>query len=61
MMFRRGFLAAAALLVVPFIYEADTAAIAYTIAAGIAIMALSVRRGPIRETYQPRLDALYKG
>jgi nucleoside-diphosphate-sugar epimerase len=41
----------AALLVVPFIYEADTAAIAYTIAAGIAIMALSVRRGPIRERY----------
>jgi uncharacterized membrane protein len=43
----------AALLAVPFIYDGDTAAIAYTVAAGIAIMALSVRRGPIRERYGP--------
>jgi len=43
----------AALLVVPFAYEMDTATAAYTAAAGIAIVALSLRRGAIRERYGP--------
>ena len=39
------------LLALPFVYETDAAATAYTVAAGIAIAALSLRRGAIRERY----------
>jgi hypothetical protein len=42
-----------ALLAAPFVYDADTAQTAFTIAAGIAIAALSVRRGAIRHRYGP--------
>jgi hypothetical protein len=41
----------AALVVAPFIYQADAATTAFTVAAGGAIAALSVRRGPIRCRY----------
>jgi hypothetical protein len=40
-----------ALVVVPFIYGADAATAAFTVAAGIGIAALSVRRGAIRGRY----------
>jgi hypothetical protein len=40
-----------ALLVVPFMYEATAAATVFTIVAGIAIAALSLRRGAIRGRY----------
>jgi hypothetical protein len=43
----------AALVAVPFVYEADAVSIAFTVAAGIAIGALSVRRGAIRNPYGP--------
>jgi nucleoside-diphosphate-sugar epimerase len=41
----------AALLAVPFVYEATAGTTAFTVAAGLAIAALSVRRGPIRSRY----------
>jgi nucleoside-diphosphate-sugar epimerase len=41
----------AALLVLPLVYEMDATTAVYTAAAGIAIAALSLRRGPIRERY----------
>jgi hypothetical protein len=41
----------AALVVVPFIYGADLETTAFTVAAGIGIAALSVRRGAIRGRY----------
>jgi hypothetical protein len=41
----------AALLVVPFVYEANAATTVFTLVAGAAIAALSFRRGPIRNRY----------
>jgi hypothetical protein len=41
----------AALVAVPFIYGADVETTAFTVAAGIAIAALSVRRGAMRGRY----------
>jgi hypothetical protein len=41
----------AALLVTPFAYGADTMATAASLACGVALIALSMRRGPIRERY----------
>jgi hypothetical protein len=41
----------AALLGLPLVYDTDAASAAYSVAAGIAIIALSVRRGAIRERY----------
>ncbi len=41
----------AALLVTPFIYGADSAQIAASITCGLALMVLSVRRGPISGSY----------
>jgi hypothetical protein len=41
----------AALIGVPFVYGADALTAAFTIAAGIAIAALSLRRGAIRNRY----------
>jgi hypothetical protein len=43
----------AALLVVPFVYDAPVGTAALTVAAGLAIAALSIRRGPIRGRYGP--------
>ena len=43
----------AVLLAVPFVLDADVAQTAFTLAAGIAIAALSVRRGAIRHRYGP--------
>jgi nucleoside-diphosphate-sugar epimerase len=43
----------AALLVVPFVYDAGGAATAFTLLAGGAIAALSLRRGAIRGSYGP--------
>lgn len=43
----------AALLVVPFVYDAPAPTTAFTVAAGIAIAALSLRRGAIRGRYGP--------
>lgn len=42
---------AIALAAAPFAYETDAAGAAYTLAAAVAIAALSFRRGPIRESY----------
>jgi hypothetical protein len=41
----------AALLVTPFVFEASTTQLAASIACGIALIALSLRRGPIRGRY----------
>jgi hypothetical protein len=41
----------AALLATPFMFEAGTAATVNSLACGIALVALSVRRGPIRQRY----------
>ncbi len=41
----------AALLVTPFVFGADTAATLAGLASGIALIALSLRRGPIRQRY----------
>jgi nucleoside-diphosphate-sugar epimerase len=41
----------AALLVTPFIYEVDAAQLAASLACGVALIALSLRRGPIRQRY----------
>jgi hypothetical protein len=41
----------AALLVTPFIYDANMVATAASLACGAALMALSFRRGPIRQHY----------
>lgn len=41
----------AALVAVPFVYGADAATAAFTVAAGIGIAALSVRSGAIRARY----------
>jgi hypothetical protein len=43
----------AALLAVPFVYGAGGGATAFTLLAGAAIAALSLRRGPIRGSYGP--------
>jgi hypothetical protein len=43
----------AALLVVPFVYETAAGTTVLTGAAGLAIAALSLRRGPIRGRYGP--------
>jgi hypothetical protein len=40
-----------ALIGLPLVYDADAASAAYTVGAGIAIIALSLRRGAIRERY----------
>ena len=41
----------AALFVTPFLYEASTVQLAASFAAGAALIALSIRRGPIRCRY----------
>ena len=41
----------AALLATPFLFEASAAATANSLACGLALMALSLRRGPIRQQY----------
>ena len=41
----------AALLVTPFLYEAGTAATVNSLACGLALIVLSIRRGPISERY----------
>jgi nucleoside-diphosphate-sugar epimerase len=43
----------AALLAVPFIYNAGAVATAFTLLAGVAIAALSLRRGAVRGSYGP--------
>ncbi len=43
----------AALVVVPFVYDADAVQTAFTVAAGAAIAALSLSRGRIRSRYGP--------
>jgi hypothetical protein len=40
-----------ALVAVPFVYDADVETTGFTVAAGVAIAALSVRRGAIRGRY----------
>ena len=41
----------AALLATPFLYDAGTAATANSLACGVALVVLSIRRGPVRERY----------
>jgi hypothetical protein len=41
----------AALLATPFLYGADTAATIASLACGLALIALSLRRGPVRQRY----------
>jgi len=42
-----------ALIVAPFVYSADALQTAFAVAAGVAIAALSIPRGPIRHRYGP--------
>jgi hypothetical protein len=41
----------AALLITPFLYEADLVATVASLASGAALIAFSLRRGPIRNPY----------
>jgi VIT1/CCC1 family predicted Fe2+/Mn2+ transporter len=41
----------AALLVTPFLFDADIRQIVASVLAGLALMVLSIRRGPIRGRY----------
>ena len=41
----------AALLITPFVYDADAAQIIASLVCGVALIGLSLRRGPIRERY----------